>query len=442
MPSARGERAGRAHPAFAQCLRHPEGTLLRGRAAFAQTAFCEQTRSCAHFLAGSSLLHQMGETIFAELKRYVGFDTGDAAALRALLPVAEPHFERISILFYDRILAHEGARKALEGGESQVGHLRHTLVGWMTELFRGPWDEAYYEVRARIGRKHVAIALPQHYMFGAMNVLRQELNAVVDEAYLHDPEELRKARIAVGKILDLELAIMLHTYREDLLSQQARVERLSTFGQLVGSIGHELRNPLGVMESSLYILKGRIGEDARAQKHVERIGEQLGIANSIIKDLLDMIRDRPLAAQRLRLRDVVEMAGNQLHLSLGLESLADLPEIDGDPNQLRQVFVNLLDNASHAAGEAGWVHVEGELENAQVAVGIEDSGKGVDEATRRRLFEPLVTTKQKGIGLGLALVKRIVERHRGTISYEPRGNGARFVVRLPKAEANASVSDR
>jgi two-component system sensor histidine kinase HydH len=384
----------------------------------------------------------MGETIFEELKRYVGFGAADGEALRALYPLAAPHFERISVVFYDRILAHEGARKALEGGESQVGHLKHTLVGWMGELLHGPWDESYYEVRARIGRKHVAIALPQHYMFGAMNVLRQELNSVVDDAYLSHPEKLRQARVALGKILDLELAIMLHTYREDLLSQQARAERLSTFGQLVGSIGHELRNPLGVMESSLYILKGRIGEDARAQKHVERIGEQLGIANAIIKDLLDMIRDRPLSAQRLRLRDVVEMAASQLHLSLGLESLAQLPEIDGDPNQLRQVFVNLLDNAMHAAGEQGWVQVEGGAENGKVAVAIEDSGKGVDETTRRRLFEPLVTTKQKGIGLGLALVKRIVERHEGTISYEPRGNGARFVVRLPKVEGNAPVSDR
>jgi two-component system sensor histidine kinase HydH len=384
----------------------------------------------------------MGETIFEELKRYVGFGDEDAVALRTLYPVAEPHFERISVVFYDRILAHEGARKALEGGESQVGHLKHTLVGWMGELFHGPWDETYFEVRARIGRKHVAIALPQHYMFGAMNVLRQELNAVVDDAYLREPKKLQAARIAVGKILDLELAIMLHTYREDLLSQQARAERLSTFGQLVGSIGHELRNPLGVMESSLYILKGRIGEDARAQKHVERIGEQLGIANSIIKDLLDMIRDRPLSAQRLRMKDVLEMAANQLHLSLGFEPLAGLPEIDGDANQLRQVFVNLLDNAKHAAGEEGWVRVDGNVEDGRVAVAIEDSGKGVDETTRRRLFEPLVTTKQKGIGLGLALVKRIVERHQGTVSYEPRGNGARFVVRLPKAESNASLPDR
>src|SRR5438477_4561679 len=384
----------------------------------------------------------MGETIFEELKRYVGFGDEDAVALRTLYPVAAPHFERISVVFYERILAHEGARKALEGGESQVGHLKHTLVGWMGELFHGPWDEPYFEVRARIGRKHVAIALPQHYMFGAMNVLRQELNAVVDDAYLREPKKLQAARIAVGKILDLELAVMLHTYREDLLSQQARAERLSTFGQLVGSIGHELRNPLGVMESSLYILKGRIGEDARANKHVERIGEQLGIANTIIKDLLDMIRDRPLSAQRLRMKDVLEMAANQLHLSLGLEPLAALPEVEGDPNQLRQVFVNLLDNASDAAGETGWVRVEGSVEGGRVAVAIEDSGKGVDETTRRRLFEPLVTTKQKGIGLGLALVKRIVERHQGTVSYEPRGNGARFVVRLPEAGGNASLPDR
>jgi two-component system, NtrC family, sensor histidine kinase HydH len=375
----------------------------------------------------------MAETLLEELQRYVGFTAADGEALRALHPLAEPQFQRISDLFYDRILKHEGARKALEGGESQVGHLKHTLVAWMDELLRGPWDQPYYERRARIGRKHVAIALPQHYMFGAMNVLRQELNAVIDRAYLDRPEQLRAARVALGKILDLELAVMLHTYREDLLSQQARAERLSTFGQLIGSIGHELRNPLGVMESSLYILKGRIGEDDRAKKHVDRIGEQLGIANSIIKDLLDMIRDRPLATERLRLHDVLQAAAGQLHLDLPLESLAQLPEIEGDGGQLRQVFVNLLDNAVHAAGDGGWVRIEGTVENGIVAVGIEDSGKGVDESVRARLFEPLITTKQKGIGLGLALVKRIVERHGGTISYEPRGRGARFVVRLPRA---------
>jgi len=221
-------------------------------------------------------------------------------------------------------------------------------------------------------------------------------------------------------------------FRGDLLSQQAGAERLSTFGQLIGSIGHELRNPLGVMESSLYIVKGRVVDDERAQKHLDRIGEQIGIANAIIKDLLDMIRDRPLATSRLCLLDVLQSAANQLHLAVSLEAIADLPEVEGDASQLRQVFVNLLDNAVHAAGASGSVRVDGAVEDGAVAVAIEDSGPGVDDATRRRLFEPLVTTKQKGIGLGLALVKRIVERHEGGIEYEPReGRGARFVVRLP-----------
>jgi two-component system sensor histidine kinase HydH len=376
----------------------------------------------------------MPETLFEELKRYVGFGAPDELALRMLHPVARPQFERISEVFYQRILEHEPARKALVEGESMVGRLRHKLVQWMDTLLTGPWDDDYYELRARIGRKHVDIALPQHYMFGAMNVLRQELIVAIDAAFIGERDKPRIVRLAVSKILDLELAIMLHTYREDLLSQQARSERLSTFGQLVGSIGHELRNPLGVMESSLYILRGRMAAgDERAKKHIDRLAEQLGIANTIITDLLDMIRDNPLSTQKVRLRDVVESAALQLHLPLGLESLAELPEVDGDPSQLRHVFVNLLQNAQEAAGPTGTVTIDAENTAADVAVGVADSGPGVDASVRARLFEPLVTTRQKGIGLGLALVKRIVERHGGQVTYEPRGKGARFVVRLPRS---------
>src|SRR5262249_5165417 len=208
---------------------------------------------------------------------------------------------------------------------------------------------------------------------------------------------------------------------EDLLAQQSRVERLSTFGQLVGSIGHELRNPLGVMETSLFILKGRTKEDERAAKHVERIGEQLQIANSIITDLLDMIRDKPLTRGRLALAQVIEAAAAAVKRpakgELRLDGLGDVPEIDGDASQIRQVFVNLIDNAVHAAGVEGRISVEATATPAQVEVAVEDSGPGIDPTIRARLFEPLVTTKAKGIGLGLALVKRLLARHRGTIRH-------------------------
>ncbi len=377
------------------------------------------------------------ETLFEELKRYVQFDAGDEAALRALHPVLAPELVRIADVFYERILNHDGARTALEGGESQVGRLKVTLVAWMDRLLKGPWDEAYFELRCRIGRVHVRIALPQHYMFGAMNVLRHELGMVIACHYADHLAELGRARRALDRILDLELAIMLHTYREDLIAQQNRIERLSTFGQLVGSIGHELRNPLGVIESSLYILKNRVGNDERMLKHIGRIGEQLTISNNIISGLLDMIRDKPLVRERLSLRTLLAEAILSLAVppavTLTTVGIEDLPEINGDPTQLRQVLRNLLENAVQAVGQSGQVTVHASTTGEKVEIAVQDSGPGVDPAIRKRLFEPLISAKPSGIGLGLALVKRYIERHGGTITYAPEAGqkGARFVILLP-----------
>jgi signal transduction histidine kinase len=276
-------------------------------------------------------------------------------------------------------------------------------------------------------------------MFGAMNVVRIELAAVAYDRFHPEPLELQAVRNALGKVLDLELAVMLHTYRDDLLAQQARVERLSTFGQLVGSIGHDLRNPLGVIETSLFILRGRVGSDPRATKHLDRIGEQLQVANGIISNLLDMIRNRPLAREPVRVAEVVRGAAGAVArpegVALAVDGLDGLPDVQGDAVQLRQIFVNLLENAVFAASPRGTVGVRGRHADGAVEIDVEDTGPGVDVATRRRLFEPLITTKERGIGLGLALVKRIAERHGGTVGYSDRpGGGARFTIRLP-AEA-------
>jgi signal transduction histidine kinase len=108
--------------------------------------------------------------------------------------------------------------------------------------------------------------------------------------------------------------------------------------------------------------------------------------------------------------------------------------VDGDRVQLGQVFANLLENAMYAASPAGEVAVRARRVEGAVELDVEDSGPGVDPATRRRLFEPLITTKEQGVGLGLALVKKIAERHGGSVAYSDRpGGGARFTVRLPAA---------
>ena len=278
--------------------------------------------------------------------------------------------------------------------------------------------------------------MPQHYMFGAMNLVRSELEALVRERLAGTPA-LEPTRGAVGKILDLELAIMLHTYREDLLAQQARVERLSTFGQLVGSIGHDLRNPLGVIETSLHILRGRIGGDEKALKHAERIREQVGQANGIISNLLDMIRDRPLEPpggppRRARGRGRGRRgpaAGGLARPTTGSRGCRWSRAIRSRSARCSSTWCR---TPSRPPAPAGAVVVRGRREGASVHLQVEDDGPGVAPSIRRRLFEPLITTKAHGVGLGLALVKRIAEQHGGAVAYGDReGGGACFTLQLP-----------
>ncbi|HQR29357.1 MAG TPA: protoglobin domain-containing protein [Anaeromyxobacteraceae bacterium] len=377
----------------------------------------------------------MGESLLEELKRYVGFGPDDEAALRELRRALAPAFPGIAVVFYDRILAHEQARQVLTGGESQVGQLRVTLVRWLDETLGGPWDEAYWESHCRIGRVHVRIDLPQHYMFGAMNVVREELHRHAASLPFADAAARDRAGRAVDRVLDLELAIMLHTYREDLLARAARTERLATFGQLVGSIGHELRNPLGVIESSVYLLQGRLGDDERSRKHLERISRQVQVSNEIITGLLDMVRDRPVPRERLALAGLVAAAVEGAPTLPGVTVDAHAPEelaVTGDPVSLRQALLNLVANAVEAASPSGAVRVRARAEDGMVVVEVDDDGPGIPESVRGRLFEPLVTSKPHGNGLGLALVKRVAERHGGSVAHAARpGGGTRFTLRLP-----------
>ncbi len=375
------------------------------------------------------------EALFLELRHFVGFGPDDEQLLRALHPLIQPSFGSITEVFYARIVEHPDARAALQRGEKHIGQLRTTLERWLDELFSGPWDQGYMQRRARIGRVHVQIGLPQHYMVLGMNLVREKLSEALDQAL--DRERAARARQAVERILDVDLALMLHTYREDLQARNARAERLSTFGQLVGSIGHELRNPLGVIETSLYVLKSRPSEDPRALKHLDRIAQQVNLANDIITQLLDLIRERPLSRQQIRLgrllADVAQTTSLPTGVTFHLIGEDEAWTVEGDPTQLRQVIANLVDNAVHAASPVGSVRATlTHPTPGMVELAVDDTGPGVDAAVHNRLFEPLVTTKPKGIGLGLALVRRIVERHSGNIEVGrgPLG-GARFTVQIP-----------
>ena len=146
---------------------------------------------------------------FEEMKAYVRFGPDDAQALAEFWPHVEPRLREIAAAFYDRILEFEGARTVFSGPE-QVIRLQGTMQVWLEELFRGPWDGAYFDRRRRIGEKHVAVRLPHRYMFTAMQVMTDHLVRIAGEVY--DPAEAHRVAQAIRRVTTLDLAIMTGTF--------------------------------------------------------------------------------------------------------------------------------------------------------------------------------------------------------------------------------------
>ncbi|MRG95329.1 protoglobin domain-containing protein [Polyangium spumosum] len=163
------------------------------------------------------------ETLVQELLRYVRFGEEDARLLRALRPLAAPHFERIATAFYDRIREHADAHDVFTG-EPQIKRLQGTMVQWMDRLCAGPHDEAYFQKTRVIGRIHVQIGLPQRYMFAAMALIRVALLRVVDDTM---GDLARPCREALDRALDIELAVMLESYRDHFVARTQARERLA-----------------------------------------------------------------------------------------------------------------------------------------------------------------------------------------------------------------------
>jgi two-component system, NtrC family, sensor histidine kinase HydH len=284
----------------------------------------------------------------------------------------------------------------------------------------------------------VRINLPQVYMLTAMDRIRLRSVDVLRETPGIDPEALRRMLAAVHMILDIELAIMLETYRDDLLTKNRTAERLATIGQFAASIGHELRNPLGVVESSAFLISRRLEQlnfsDPGVIRHMEKITNEVQRSGKTINDLLELAKNRPLNRQQVDTHAFVVQAIAAAHLGSSVAVSVDVPAgvpLDADPDQLTRVVTNLLINASQAMNGSGHIWIDGQREGTTTTLRIRDDGPGVPAEVRDRIFEALFTTKAKGSGLGLALCGRIVEAHGGTIVLEASERGAMFKIIVP-----------
>ena len=381
------------------------------------------------------------DNIFDEIKAYVGFSPADQEALKELHPLLADRFGAIVDDFYARIEAHPQAAQVITGGTVQIERLKCTLHDFLHEFFAGPWDDDYYERRARIGRRHVEVGLAQHYMMTALGAIREQLCVGASAVTRTSARTTLERRIAaINKLCDLELAVMLHTYSEDTARQLRSRERLATYGELMSAICHELRNPLGVIETSTYLLRDQLAETAPPPlaSHLQRIQRHVRRATRIITGMLEIVREQPLTLRTVELDPLARRAMEVLHEERQ-RTVHYVPPPAGtqvlvDAQLLQQVLLNLLHNAADATQENGEIFLKALADADAIYMVVCDNGPGVPEEVRHRLFEPLVTTKPNGVGMGLALSAKLARQLGGRIRLvDSGGSGACFELRLPPA---------
>lgn len=229
----------------------------------------------------------------------------------------------------------------------------------------------------------------------------------------------------------------------DAQEQLVRREKLATLGQLAGGIAHELRNPLGAISNAAYFLNLVLeGPEPAVKETLEILDREVRTSEKIVRSLLDCARTQPPVRQRVNVNTVVQEALSRAGVPANIQVMTHLdgtlPAIHADPDQLAQVFDNLIRNAVQAMPAGGRLVVETSevterlpKSETRVAISFTDTGVGIAEENRGKLFEPLFTTKAKGIGLGLVLCKMLVEGHGGTIEVESEvGKGSTFTVKL------------
>ena len=246
-------------------------------------------------------------------------------------------------------------------------------------------------------------------------------------------EQLKNYSQNLEKLVE-ERTLELKKAQEELVQK----EKLAVLGQLTGTVSHELRNPLAVMRSSIYYLKGRLPEeDDKISKHLERIERQIVICDNIIGELLEYTRAWIPRVSETSINSLISFTLSELSIpeNINLEKQFDrsIPIIEADPGKIQQVIINVVQNAIQSMEKGGTLKIETINSGDSIIINVIDQGAGISEENLNRIFEPLFTTKARGVGLGLSIVKKIVEAHKGNISVKSKSQeGTLLRIELPK----------
>ncbi len=245
---------------------------------------------------------------------------------------------------------------------------------------------------------------------------------------------------------------MINPLRMKLVETHAIIERqekLASLGVLAAGVAHEIRNPLTAIKARLFTQQKKLKPGSAEAEDAAVIDAEINRLEQIVKDVLEFARPAEpkltLLAASKALREVRDLLGPQLEqqsIRLSLES-TNGAMVQADPQQLKQVLINLVQNAAESIGRNGEIKLRERTDTARLAgqptpvviLEVQDTGKGISPEVQKRLFDPFFSTKDGGTGLGLAIAARIMQKHGGALEFQTQVNhGTTFGIVLPQPE--------
>jgi two-component system sensor histidine kinase AtoS len=275
---------------------------------------------------------------------------------------------------------------------------------------------------------------------GRLPLAMRETTLVTAEGQeVHVQASTSRMRAVGGTVLGAVVTLEDVSDIKALTDQLIRADRLAAMGELTAGVAHEVRNPLGVIRASVQLLEDSRADEARIHEAAGVIKQEIDRLDRVIKALLDFGRPSKPTLVHADLNEVLDDVvlfttrfASQSDVTIESRLEPDLPRVLGDPDQLKQVFLNLVTNAVQAMERTGGtIIIETHGDRDYVEVTVSDDGPGISERDLPKVFDPFFTKRAEGTGLGLTIVHRIIDEHDGHIEVESGPGGTVFTVTLP-----------
>jgi two-component system sensor histidine kinase HydH len=347
-------------------------------------------------------------------------------------------------LIREKVVETEGYKRALEGEQSssmisegdglwgfgieKIGSVKKIktyipMTGYLSSTGE-EFVSGIFEVILDMTAQYNSIVKLQYLIFG-LSILIMALIFFTLLLIVHNAEKIIKRRAMEQRELEEQLYL---------------AERLAALGEMVAGVSHEIKNPLGIIQSTSELLTSMPNADETQKRLSSVITEESIRLNRIVTEFLDFARPHKLDLHECHLEEVIrkniaflnselESKGIVVHDKLNSRSF----KLQADYDLLYRALMNIFINSIQAIDNSGSISVNVDEEKGGYRIEVEDTGCGISKENTKKIFNPFFTTKEKGSGLGLPIVRKIVEGHQGTIDVESReGSGTKVIIRLPK----------